>query len=53
MKINNVVLQNIVINYSADGALQMTPDGIPKYIQLGLTFAERKMRTQNDYVDAL
>lgn len=41
--IKGVVLQNIVVNYGADGAMQQYPDGTPKYIQLGLTFVERKM----------
>lgn len=44
-----VVLQNIVVNYGADGAMQQFPDGTPKYIQLGLTFNERKMRTADYY----
>jgi hypothetical protein len=44
-----VVLQNIVVNYGADGSMQQFPDGTPKYIQMGLTFVERKMRTANYY----
>lgn len=47
--IQGVVLQNIVVNYGADGSMQQYPDGTPKYIQLGLTFVERKMRTAADF----
>lgn len=41
--IKGVVLTNLVINYGADGAMQQFPDGTPKYMQLGLTFVERKI----------
>jgi hypothetical protein len=47
--LNGVVLQNMVVNYGADGNMQQFPDGTPKYIQIGLTFVERKMRTANDF----
>ena len=53
ISMSGVVLQNIVVNYSADGAMQMTPDGIPKYMQLGLTFVERKMRTEKDFASSI
>ena len=46
---HGVVIQNIAVNYSADGGMQMTPDGVPKYMQLGLTLVERKMKTQKDF----
>lgn len=42
--LRGVVLQNIVVNYGADGAMQQFPDGTPKYMQLGLTFVERRMQ---------
>lgn len=45
-----VVLTNINVDYGADGFMQQTPDGMPKYIKLDLTFAERRMMTQNDYM---
>ena len=47
--IKGVVLQNIVVNYGADGAMQQHPDGTPKYIQLGLTFVERRMMHSGQY----
>jgi hypothetical protein len=51
--LNGVVLQNMVVNYGADGNMQQFPDGTPKYIQIGLTFVERKMRTANDFKEKL
>jgi hypothetical protein len=47
--IKGVVLQNIVVNYGADGSMQQYPDGTPKYMQLGLTFVERKMMHAGQY----
>jgi hypothetical protein len=47
--IKGVVLQNIVVNYGADGSMQQYPDGTPKYIQLGLTFIERRMMHAGQY----
>lgn len=46
---NGVVLQNMVVNYSADGSMQQYADGTPKYIQLGLTFVERRMQHRELY----
>lgn len=44
ISMQGVVLKDLSVNYGADGAMQQFPDGQPKYIQLKLTFVERKMR---------
>jgi hypothetical protein len=48
-QIKGVVLQNLVVNYGADGAMQQHPDGTPKYMQIGLTFVERKIMHAQQY----
>ena len=45
MNLQNMVCKNIDVQYSADGALQMLPDGTPKYTRLTMTLAERTMIT--------
>jgi hypothetical protein len=47
--LKGVVLKNITLDYGADGFMQQYPDGIPKYIKMDLTFAERKMMTAGHY----
>lgn len=49
MNMTNVVCTNLSVNYSADGALQFLPDGIPKYIKLTMTFVERTLVTSEFY----
>lgn len=48
-KIDRVVLTSMNVDYGADGAMQQTADGMPKYISLSLTFQEADMTTSNDY----
>lgn len=47
MNMNNVVCRSVNIDYSADGGLQFLPDGMPKYIRLEMTFAERSLVTSD------
>ena len=49
MMAKDVVLKSINVDYGADGYMQQTPDGVPKYMKLDMTFAERKMMTQEMY----
>lgn len=49
MNMNNVVCSNLSINYSAEGAVQLFADGIPKYMSLSMTFAERATVTADFY----
>lgn len=46
---NDVVCTNMSISYSADNALQMFGDGMPKYMTLQMSFAERTTVTADDY----
>jgi len=48
-KIDRVVLSSISIDYGADGAMQQTSDGFPKFMTMALTFQEADMSTANDY----
>lgn len=45
MNMTNIVCTNLTVNYAADGGLQFLPDGIPKYIKLTMSFAERTLVT--------
>lgn len=49
INMNNVVCKNMTINYSAEGSLQFFADGIPKYMKLEMSFAERSTVTSNFY----
>jgi len=49
LNINNVVCKNMTVNYSAENALQMFADGMPKYITLQMSFAERALVTSDLY----
>ena len=49
MRAEDVVLKGISVDYGADGSMQQTPDGIPKYIKLDLTFAERHVMMEEMY----
>lgn len=49
MNMNNVVCKAMTVNYSADNSLQMFADGMPKYITLNMTFAERALVTADFY----
>ena len=51
MNIKGVVISSISVNYSGDGNMQQTADGIPKHIKLDLTFIERRMSMANYYPD--
>jgi len=48
-KIDRVVLSEMNVDYGADGAMQQTADGMPKYMTLNLTFQEADMTTADDY----
>jgi hypothetical protein len=43
LNIRGVVLTNMSVNYGADGQMQQTYDGIPKYMQMTLSFREKSM----------
>jgi len=49
INMNNVVCTNMTINYSADNSLQFFADGIPKYMTLSMSFAERATVTSDLY----
>lgn len=49
MNMNNVVCKSMTVNYSVDNSLQMFADGMPKYISLNMTFAERALVTSDFY----
>lgn len=49
MNMNNVVCKSMTVNYSVDNSLQMFADGMPKYISLNMTFAERALVTADFY----
>lgn len=49
IRATDVVLKSMTVDYGADGYMQQTPDGIPKYIKLDLVFAERHMMTSEMY----
>lgn len=49
MNMNNVVCKSMTVNYSVDNSLQMFADGMPKYISLNMTFAERALITSDFY----
>lgn len=49
LKLRGVVIKNIDVDYSADGALQWLPDGTPKHMKLSITFEERSLTTADAY----
>lgn len=49
INMNDVVLTEIRINYGADGNMQMFSNGMPKFIQLNLSFSERSLVTSEFY----
>lgn len=49
IKVDRLVLKDISFDYGADGAMQMTGDGIPKYITVSLSWQEVDLTTANDY----
>lgn len=49
MNMNNVICTVMGLNYSADNSLQFFADGIPKYMTLNMTFAERSTVTADYY----
>ena len=49
INMNDVVMTEIGINYGADGNMQMFSNGMPKFIQLTLGFAERSLVTSEFY----
>lgn len=51
MNMSNVVCKTMTVNYGADNSLQMFADGVPKYITLNMTFAERALVTADFYPD--
>lgn len=48
----DVVCSSMNITYSAEGTVQLLPDGMPKYIRLEMTFMERKTITADEYKDS-
>lgn len=49
INMNDVVMTEIGVNYGADGNMQMFSNGMPKFIQLNLAFAERSLVTAEFY----
>lgn len=49
INIDRVVIKNISVDYGADGFMQQHADGMPKHIELSLTFAEADMVLAEDY----
>lgn len=49
INMNDVVMTEIGVNYGADGNMQMFSNGMPKFIQLDLAFAERSVVTAEFY----
>ena len=49
INMNDVVMTEIGVNYGADGNMQMFSNGMPKFIQLDLAFAERSVVTADFY----
>jgi hypothetical protein len=49
VKMGRVVLTSIAVDYGADGSMQMTGDGIPKFMTLNLTWQEVDLTTSYDY----
>ena len=49
INMNDVVMTEIAVNYGADGNMQMFSNGMPKFIQLNLAFAERSLVTAEFY----
>lgn len=49
MNMNNVVCTSLGVQYAAEGALQFLADGVPKYIRLSMSFAERSLVTSEFY----
>lgn len=49
INMNDVVMTEIGVNYGADGNMQMFSNGMPKFIQLDLAFAERSVVTSEFY----
>lgn len=49
INMNDVVMTEIGVNYGADGNMQFFSNGMPKFIQLDLAFAERTLVTSEFY----
>lgn len=49
INMNDVVMTEIGVNYGADGNMQFFSNGMPKFIQLDLAFAERSVITAEFY----
>jgi len=52
INLDRVVISNIDVEYSADGTMQQTVDGVPKYMKLTLQFKELDMSIEQDYSTA-
>ena len=49
INLDRVVIKNISIDYSADGNMQQTADGVPKHMKLSIQFTEMDMVTAEKY----
>lgn len=49
IKLDRAVITSIGVNYGADGAMQQSGDGVPKYITLSLTLQEVDMTLESHY----
>jgi len=52
INLDRVVISNIDVDYSVDGTMQQTFDGVPKYMKLTLQFKELDMSIEQDYSTA-
>jgi len=51
--LERVVISSLSVNYGADGNMQQTADGMPKFMNISVTFNEVDMKTQEDYTSML
>jgi hypothetical protein len=49
INIQSCVISDIEVNYSGNGYMDTTVDGIPKFMKLSLTIKERRMITSDDW----
>jgi len=49
VKFEEMVIENISVNYSESGFMEIYHDGAPKSIMLSVKFLERRMKTQDDW----
>lgn len=53
LKIDNMVIKSVNVNYSGEGNLEMYHDGMPKSIVLSISLAERTVKTKEDWLNSV